>query len=536
MIQLSSVFTAIATFYFFMGGFVHAQSLLTSESTFVLPPKDYRFLVEDKKNWNGKHEFSLKNQSFSKPYKTKVSGLRMSVGYKVKLGNKISGRSEYPFTAIVTDPQIIIGRVETSDVIYERRGNVKIKINVRASCQNVVVKSNASRIDMKGKIRLYASGGVIRLKLASFELKQSSKDWSINTGSCGGIKGYDQEIAKYIGNNLATQRSIEDAVRSMVNTELQSQADDINKSLLSRVPIDVDKNIGAEFVPRFAEMTNSGNVLINGDLDMVFKRAKTKGKIYQHLNISKSFLDSRKDSQLILPKKFMQRLVDATYTNGFWFKEFQTSKTKDLQALLSNRMGLFFLWPDLLNFDERANFKIDMFPTRGPSLLYLKQNKEGASMVLRGGLGVDMRAPKEGQHIPYVSFHSKTSRIPMYMDITQKGLVLSFAEPQVKFTKKWASSYISKYNPNQHIDLEFLTKQLKKTIAQQQATFQIGELNLNGKKKLKASRIEVGGVTFRILFNERGARLNSPPRRYNYVPAGNNNGDSNDFDPFGVGY
>ncbi|MEM7646488.1 MAG: hypothetical protein AAF203_06245, partial [Pseudomonadota bacterium] len=289
-------------------------------------------------------------------------------------------------------------------------------------------------------------------------------NWGLTTRWCTGPRDYQDILKQEIFKVLRNEQALKEIIQEKLQAVMSQQVTQIVAEILQPHYMPVGSNGEIQFLPEQLLLSSeNGNIMIKGEVVSLFGQSSEPGKNFQPFNINVPRLEKMRNSGLILSQAFLRQLLSQMNQQSIFDQQFRGQDIDGFRKLQKSRFQQFFVFPDLMNFSKKADFRFNMTLTRDP-VINITEQRQGVLYFDTIAYGKAlMMAPKNGTHVPYIHVNAEGSG-QGWAQVQNQELHFGLYEPDLKLGYAWDPAYLKAYKPSKRMAKKTITKSLRKAL------------------------------------------------------------------------
>lgn len=346
-------------------------------------------------------------------------------------------------SAKITIESLVINQT----IIRNISGNI-ISIQVNATCSPIVINIPQFYAGLSGKF--IQEGSNWNINLSDIALNFTSGQWNVDSISCSGLGGLDQQVTNLISDNLKDPALLQNFLKSSLApvisqnwTEQWIGLTQSAKGSLNNIQIQQPTDNGLHILAEIP-LSSSDTVELP-----IFDESSLSSDSPQFILSQAGFTALMKEKLMALaPQKY-----NLLQISGF-------------ASLMNNRLTQFLVWPDLRKFPKSNYFGLTTDLKQSTLGLTSKSNgKYDIKLKTKGNVEVN----KTNKTVNYIDW---TLDLQSSLNCTLKNSILTLktGEPTTNIFWKFNQDYLNQYATNTRVSSSILTSSIKSAFTSQTAT------------------------------------------------------------------
>ncbi len=345
--------------------------------------------------------------SFAKPYRTTWNNVAAKGPFGVRFDTADLKNQEVGFELDWLEPTVSVGRFEIHDTIQRQVGGVNLTIQLDGACNNMMIRVPAGAWKVKGNLKWTWTTQGMQVAWKDFQFSMNpGAAGVVDLGQCEGPLGLHKELRNAIETVSRDQAWMQDVLKDGVLDWVSGSLGSLQNELLKTRNVEVKKGLTLSWIPSDLVDAGQGVLRIPGQVVISKSSAATSSQTLER-GYDLPSLNTVKESGFVLPRGTVPRVIEFMQKNGELSYRAKSNDIESFVELMQNQFMQFFVWPDLMNFDEKTQFYFDVSAQKPPTF-------SNGVMLPAGGLRYDVSAPlvvnqwapAKGKYVPYVDFTS----------------------------------------------------------------------------------------------------------------------------------
>lgn len=478
----------IASFLLSHGEVAHADTVLSPFQLKLTAPSTLALLggIQIFKAPVGQLKTDLPNQTLTTPYTVAISGIHLTLDYAFQTPVQNGSLSEWTIQSQNLGADLLVDRIDATQIIVEHSGGTTINIELKASCSAVHLQLAPESTHASATVDLSLAQGRAQFKLKDFTANWTPSAWQILSLNCTGPTGFTELARQQIALQL---QSINPFLGPLQN-EIQSQLNQASREITDwNLNPNDDSGINIDLKPENLNLTSDGGALVSGLA--LFDFTKLHSTACQSKLETLSAPPTSAD-MLFFPKAAVQKLITCAFLNHNLKAQIPGSAFPSFQSLLSNWFLKVIVWPNLVHFNRNSDFQFTFSTEALPQIGELTDpGDQSIAFDLELPLKIAVTAPTENGHEHYIDFFSNLAG-QAYLYI-ENGSLWFQQGTNVPLDKVWDQNYFNAHGGDQRICLSLMGHQFKSLIAKTGLSFTLPTWTVRQAFSLAANSLFVQG-------------------------------------------
>ncbi|WP_413582845.1 hypothetical protein [Bdellovibrio sp. HCB288] len=485
--QITRNLFVFAAFLFSQQAF--SSATVESEFEIVLPKQFQQNLIEEK--WK-----SLANQEFKANWQfpdqtveaqngvqVQLKGISVSLNTELEKPGLGSSETQVILKSKELAAQMTIASISVDQWVEQTVGGITGRFRLVAECPNVVLnmKSGAGSfsVSLNPEINSSKAGGVVQ----DFSLAWDKEAWSAAAFGCTGAAGFadivNQQIAQISADSAAFVNPQRTLILSYLNGYVGKYSFDLAKP---RQLVSSRSDVNISMIVDSFDDSNSEKALAKGRVIVEFTRAPQAET--KKLQLSQEAVNYGTSGQAMirLPGGFAKELLSRAYAANTWVHQFYSSQVSGLSSVMGSRFMQFFVWPELMDYPKSSKFLFNVYSNQDPVV-----SGSGLSYQMKVNLLSQMKAPKNGQYVPFMNFVVPFNS-GLNLGISNSKASVKFSNTSLDLRYGWDSWYVKYYYPKTRFAASTIESKALSAIAGKTISFQLPAIPLTDGVSLKINK------------------------------------------------
>lgn len=433
----------------------------------------------------------------------RIEGIRAELDYAFPLPERVERQREWSLATENLSASLFVDKISATQTIEREIDGIIIVIRLNAECRNVRLRLPSGNARAAARVRANVVASQVQLTLPHFEAEWRKGSWEVVSMNCSGAQGFDTIVAREALKALSTFQNFDREVRSSLLTHFEKWSKDASLLLLSERELPSKKDYLKIFYEPESAVDNEHGLLLAGRLRFEYPYV-AQGQEIEHFFP----LDSRVAAPtsaspiLLLPFATVRALLMGEYFAGRLENSVWSDELEGFRELMSSRWTQFFIWPHLMQWHKKTKFAFQFLPMGPPS--FTEESAAGDGHIagrLSLPLSVRMYAPLSGVYTPMVEFRTMLSG-SANLSLSADGKIrLATEAEEYPVYYGWARKYLRDFGPSEHIAVETIAREIRKSLGQEGFSLSLPELTVGKALMLKPEKWNLEGETLRIHFD-----------------------------------
>lgn len=346
---------------------------------------------------------------------------------------------------------------------------VLVRVWVEAECGPLALSQDAAVLD--GHISYQFDPRDISTRLDRFQLQWPARSWNVAPIHCTGPEGFPELLAQELRDRLATSEQIQPWVQEAFAQQIQTEVDAMVAKIRQPSALPVPEG-SLPLELRFGRFeTNDGGVLAHAQLlwDLSQNPAHVRplplAPFPQEL--------PRNQASFLFDERALSDLIIAEANHLPRWTPLNLNEQPDFQKLLESCLLKLFVWPDLLHYDAKSPFWLQL---GRPRITATRWAADG-TLVLELDEQAWIQSRRRNSRWDYLSLRgSAVGRVTPRID--HGRMTLTAQVQPTDFAIRFGADYVAAFHPRTYLAPSVQRELLKQLNQQVSFQFQLPRFDL----------------------------------------------------------
>ena len=417
-----------------------------------------------------------------------VKGITANVKYKLNAGSKkVFIGAEHMIASEELGARLNINSISVDAIVERIVDRVRVRSRVQGACSNIKIELNPGKARLIGIVKTSVDAqGLPEVSVPWFEITWAPDAWTVAPFSCSGTGGLEEAIRTGLTNYLKDARAFSNEFKKAVAAKMASVQSEVQGWFLKAKPVSIGiRDVSVVLYPKAIVKARGERFQVRGEIHFLFA-SKTLNETVDVRGAAPSGAGFASESySLWVPEGLIGALNDFAYRSGLYNLRRMGNEIAAFKTLRESWFSRAFVWPELGNFPDNADFLFDFLAGSRPRISAITDAGDGSLKTnLSGDIRVQTWAPddKAKSYEKFVQFATPVSgEARVGLSPRESGgadLSIVFATLGLELSYEWDATYARNRLMNSSIGASTIQGELTKSLTTDGFTFSMSPLSL----------------------------------------------------------